>query len=397
MGDQNIADLIAIWCAVLLAVTIVVFLLYGYSYEIKKILKHLPKTIEILFALVVRYRTAMKFLVDGCFLLWGFTMIAILFGMLPLGDITERALTDNPLFVPSFLLPIDRGKELGFSHDVENLQAIHEFSRSHKSVVFSFDAYLLAIQFAWFLFVLFIIVVLTAGIAVFSRVRQGLPVVVPPKEKPPFAPDEESQSPQRSSPTNRVQTMQKGDRSDKSTAVSTEEDKMRTKMIDMKLRYPNLPSVPSDSLQYEGWFQEGMKRFQMRSQQQTTGEYYKLLKQHTELHLEYLKLAQTRAEINRFNQQTATDDLRLEADRKKIELELKQLELQMAEYDKKIKDLQSPPETPRKSQDDLGDMARKLSKLNEEKERAIKENPKEEDAIAKRYDMLRQEIIEGRR
>lgn len=107
--------------------------------------------------------------------------------------------------------------------------------------------------------------------------------------------------------------------------------------------YPDLPALPSSSVEYDGWFQEVWKRAQIRSVARTQTEWLVLLKQLSECHEHWLKITQTRKallrEVGKDAKHEEIQDLQHQAQRMRLQVEI-------AEAEKKLKELTEPPKPP---------------------------------------------------
>jgi hypothetical protein len=99
---------------------------------------------------------------------------------------------------------------------------------------------------------------------------------------------------------------------------------------------PGLPALPRHSPEYEGWFEESIKRLQLRTAGGTRTEHLNLIRQLGEYRAEHLKLIQTEKAIGH---ELGLAELEHQAKRRKLEAEI-------AEHDatlRRLKEQALPP------------------------------------------------------
>ena len=114
-------------------------------------------------------------------------------------------------------------------------------------------------------------------------------------------------------------------------APTGEEEEMpdRTELVSvnaeigrLKQRYPELPSPPTAfySNEYEGWFREAKKRFELQSYGRTQEERVKTLKQINELQSQCLAILKNEGDLTRFRQEERQRQMRLSIEDTELEI-----------------------------------------------------------------------------
>jgi hypothetical protein len=80
--------------------------------------------------------------------------------------------------------------------------------------------------------------------------------------------------------------------------MEEEETQFDQKMRTFRVQHPDLPTIPADPRQYEGWWQEVARRIEIKAISKTLIEQQRLAKQVTDLHEEHLRYLKTTREIN---------------------------------------------------------------------------------------------------
>lgn len=123
--------------------------------------------------------------------------------------------------------------------------------------------------------------------------------------------------------------------------VSMDDSAFEQQLTGLVKAYPELlPSVPASSFEYDNWFQEVLKRVQLRSMSRTHAEGLVLLKQIGECHQEWLKITRARKalfqELGKDKKLANLEELEYEHKQAKLQLEIAKIQAEMA-------NLKNPP------------------------------------------------------
>ena len=156
-------------------------------------------------------------------------------------------------------------------------------------------------------------------------------------------------------------------------------------------QFPDLPPIPAQPIEYEGWFADVGKRAQIRSQTRTTAQHVAMLEGLNRLQKEWLELARTHLEFQRIRSRGVVEDKTIEAELKEQELKIKRAELEIAKLDQEIaqvnagqgREQESRPAESLKERFTRGlDSIRGgVAAVNEWKQRMIEQDPQNKELI----------------
>jgi ATP/maltotriose-dependent transcriptional regulator MalT len=177
--------------------------------------------------------------------------------------------------------------------------------------------------------------------------------------------------------------------------VNEEEDELRGKLDKFRAQYPDMPPVPTRSLEFTSWLGEVKQRFQADQMRRTAEEEWKLRKQINECGAEYLRYLEIRRKAK---SEQELGEKRSKIESLRVEAELKKLEIENAQYDVELKKFQGKPNSTSQDGAPFEQKLKQLQRLGDEKEQALKKAKTEDerDLIESVYQDQRIRILEGR-
>ena len=189
-----------------------------------------------------------------------------------------------------------------------------------------------------------------------------------------------------------------------------QEEQLREALTTFRTQFPDLPPIPAQPIEYEGWFADVGKRAQIRSQTRTLAQHVAMLEGLNRLQKEWLELARTYLEFYRTRSRGAVEDKKIAAELMEEEARLKRAELEIAKLDAEIGRVRSGqgseqevrPADARKERltrelDELTSTVATIAAVNEWERRMVEQDPQNKELIEDLAEDRRGALKEGRK